>query len=163
MRPPLLAFCVSSVFFLACATSSAAAPASEPKLAAPAGHTLIASLERSPCYGRCPAYTVRVFADGAVEFDGRQFVGTLGPSRGVLSAAQVAALQQAFATAQFDALKPAYRDTRTTDLPWVTVSNGSKSVHHYTGDESAPPALTELEATIDRLVGTSTWVLGPEL
>jgi hypothetical protein len=131
-----------------------------PPTAAP--RRLVASIERGPCYGRCPVYTVRVFADGAVEFEGRQHVGTVGVATGKLSAAELVQLAAAFESRRFESLKAEYADPRTTDLPWVTVSNGRKTVRHYTGDESAPKALTELEAAIDRLVGTARWLAGPE-
>jgi hypothetical protein len=144
-----------------CATTSAThvavavTPASAP-------HELLASLERTACYGRCPAYVVSVYADGVVEFDGRQFTATQGLAKATLTADELAAVRRALDASGFASFKAAYADTRTSDLPWATVQVGRKSVRHYTGDESAPPALTELERALDVLLGTSRWLAGPE-
>ena len=36
------------------------------------------SLERTPCFGRCPSYKVALYGDGRVEWVGKANVGTVG-------------------------------------------------------------------------------------
>lgn len=36
------------------------------------------SMSRSGCYGKCPIYTVKVFKDGSVTYEGKMFVDHIG-------------------------------------------------------------------------------------
>src|SRR5437762_3733651 len=47
-------------------------------VAKPVGRIEQLSLERTTCYGWCPAYTVTVFGDGRVEYEGKRFVKIKG-------------------------------------------------------------------------------------
>ena len=57
-----------------------------------AGERFVVKLERDPCYGLCPSYTVEVDADGAVRYHGRKFVGVRGPVSSRVDAAGVSRL-----------------------------------------------------------------------
>ena len=54
---------------------------------------VLASLERTACFGFCPVYTVTVHADGSVDYHGERFVVTQGDQSGQLTAEQMTALQ----------------------------------------------------------------------
>jgi Domain of unknown function (DUF6438) len=152
MRLPLF----TALLLTACATVNSPAAA-----ATPAAHTLVASLERGPCFGSCPAYAVRVYADGAVEFDGRRFTALTGHHTGSISAERLAELAAAFKAAAFSTLKPEYTHATVTDMPYLTISDGTKTVRHALGDEHAPASLVTLESAIDQAVTISQWVDGP--
>jgi hypothetical protein len=122
---------------------------------------LVASLERGACLGACPVYKVEAFDDGTVRFVGVRFVGHPGVSSGQLSPAQLADLRAVFARFDFDELK-SYENTQTSDMPWVTLSNGRKTVRHYLGDERAPASLTALEKELDQLMHTARWLADPD-
>lgn len=120
--------------------------------------TLIASLERGACLGRCPQYAVRVYSDGLVEFEGRRFVATAEKASATLTAAELKAVRSALEAAHFESFKPAYTRPTTTDLPTVIVSNGRKTVRHALGDQTAPASLTRLEQQLDELLHTTRWM-----
>jgi len=122
---------------------------------------LVASLQRGPCLGVCPVYKVEAFDDGTVRFTGGRFVGHPGVSTGHLSPAQLADLRAVFARFNFDELK-SYENTQTSDLPWVTLSNGRKTLRHYQGDGRAPASLTALEKELDQLMHTAQWLGDPD-
>lgn len=147
-----------AVFSAACtassATSATAAPAVAVQRSAP---RLVASLERGPCYGTCPTYKVEAFDDGSLVFSGGRFVSQPGVFKASLSAAQLTEVKQLFEKYGFGNFKN-YQNTQTSDLPWVTVSNGTKTVRHYTGDESAPANLAALEGELDRVLNTAQWL-----
>jgi hypothetical protein len=145
----------------ACATAPVAATATAAATSTAQPHQLVASLERGACNGACPTYVVRVFADGAVEFEGRRFTATKGLASDHLTAAQLAQLHEAFRAAAFDSLAPSYRDPHVADQAVITVTHGAKTVAHSTGE--AQPALKALEDRLDEVLGTSRWVLGPTL
>ncbi len=62
------------------------------------------TFSRSGCLGICPVFTLRVFANGRVEYDGKRFVIQRGRRRGQLSPRQLGRLRDVAARmAQFDA------------------------------------------------------------
>jgi hypothetical protein len=151
MRLPLLALLAAT----ACATASAPATT-------PAPHTLVASIQRGPCFGRCPVYEARLHADGVVEWNGVRGVLVQGQARAVLPPARVAEVRAALARARLGELKASY-DGPVADAPWVEVGDGKRTVRRTTTEDQAPPALVELELALDRLLGTRDWVSGAVL
>jgi hypothetical protein len=145
-----------------------------PCATAPMPADLLIRLERTECYGTCPAYAVTLDASGAVEFDGRQFVDTKGHASDHISPAAVQALYDRIERACFARMKDDYT-WPVTDNPSadVTVIGGGKKkmVHHYPAGSGplrkadasktpcwAPAALSEIEDEIDRVAGTARWI-----
>jgi hypothetical protein len=86
---------------------TAAAPApgpihNAPAVVAPA--TLVVSLERTECLGHCPTYTVELWSDGGVVWNGHADVAQLGVAHGQISTSSVAAVVTAFERAGFFAI-----------------------------------------------------------
>lgn len=119
-------------------------------------------LEREPCYGTCPVYTVQVNGHGAVNWLGTRWVQQMGAFKVAVDLARVKRLQQAVKAANFFALKDEYLDMRVTDLPYVTleVRQGrlNKSVRYSLGDSGVPPALLNLATLVDLELGTAAWI-----
>ena len=122
-------------------------------------------LERTPCHGRCPVYSLRVHGDGKATLDvGRFCDEAFGRS-----------LSQGRHTAQvdvgvwglvadeahalgFDTLAQRYDDPRVMDLPSATLTiDGHSVMNRYGG-----PNLNELYTRIERLVGRMDWQATPE-
>jgi hypothetical protein len=126
------------------------------------GGKVLASLERTACYGRCPIYTVTVLRDGTVQWEGKHFVKLTGKASARLPAAKLAELADAFQKAGYFALKDKYTRYDVTDHPSANLSyddgTHKKAIAHYHGDRSAPAVLDELEERIDEIVGTSKWI-----
>ncbi len=124
--------------------------------------SVMLSLERTACYGRCPIYSVTVLRDGTVRWEGKQFVKVTGKATAKLPAATMTALADAFKHADYFALADKYDSYDVTDHPSAIVSYADggkkKTIHHYHGDRSAPEKLSELESRIDELVGTARWI-----
>ena len=121
------------------------------------------TLERAPCFGTCPVYTLSIHGDGTVEYNGLDFVEVTGPQTATIDPAAVQALGDAMAEAGYFDWQDAYLDYQVTDLPYatssVTLSDGTtKRIEHYYGDSSAPEALTELETLIDETANTQQWI-----
>lgn len=120
------------------------------------------TLERTTCFGACPAYTVTIAADGAVTYVGGAHTRVTGEQHGRADRAALIALQRHIAAADFFNLHDSYR-TDVSDLPSysVTVRRGqvSKRVLDYGGPAAGmPPAVRALEDEIDRVAGTERWV-----
>jgi hypothetical protein len=118
----------------------------------------VASIQRGPCFGRCPVYEARLHADGVVEWNGVRAVAVTGQATATVPPSTVAEVRAALARAGFAQLQPRYETPRIADQPWVEVSDGARRVRRTT--DVAPPELLALEAELDRLLGTAAWVSG---
>ncbi|MFN0241646.1 MAG: DUF6438 domain-containing protein [Planctomycetota bacterium] len=147
-------------------------PAQPFALAAPyepaPGSELVITLERTPCFGRCPAYTVAVRGDGTVTYEGRSDVKKLGEATRTVDAERVRGLLAHFAAVDFLALRDEYK-MPVTDLPstilTLRVNGRAKRVVNYwaRGVEDAPDVdvhqmLDVLAEAVDMTSGSAGWV-----
>jgi hypothetical protein len=115
-------------------------------------------LQRSVCYGSCPAYTVRISADGRVTWNGEASVLTKGEASKTIPAAQTKNLIEKFRTPEFWSLCDHYWQMVTDNPTYkTTVSIGSsvKQVSDYA--VSAPEFLRTLDGEIDLAADTHLW------
>src|SRR5213078_3422484 len=66
------------------------------------------TLERTVCFGTCPAYKLTIKSDGNVRFEGRQFTKTKGTATGKISANQFRQLVNEFKKINYFTLPDAY-------------------------------------------------------
>lgn len=118
---------------------------------APKAQEPVLVYQRTPCYGRCPAYTATIFADGRVEYDGQRFVPLLGKHTLSLPPATVAALLAEAKRINFSALASRYSGN-TSDLPAsiITVHPVGQPLHAVYAVEGIP---ANLQGYIDYLNG----------
>lgn len=132
------------------------------------------TLERTVCFGSCPAYELTISADGAVVFTGKEYVREKGTVHSNISKDQLKQLIAEFTLIQYFSLSDRYVSEEDgcpefwTDNPWVTTSiriNGQyKSIVHYlgcqenNGESVFPKELQDLEDKIDEIVGTRKWI-----
>ncbi len=151
----------------ACARPAAPAPAAAVAPTHGAADATIVSLERRPCYGTCPVYTVTLDGTGAVRFEGRRFVADTGVSTGVIPAARVDSLAAELEAGGYFGFADRYLAGQpecpryATDLPTVItelhVGGRIKRVEHDRGCADAPAALSGLERRIDEVAGVGRW------
>ena len=125
------------------------------------------TLERTPCLGTCPVYTVTVNAKGEVFFSG--WYPTKGCAKATIPVSSVATLASEVSAMGFFNLKKQYTAS-VTDHPWakttLTSSGHTKTVEHYLadrfggGDDADRKALRDLEKDIDTLTGSPLHPLG---
>jgi len=124
-------------------------------------------LERTRCYGSCPAYTVTIHGDGRVEYAGTKNVKVTGTQTGRVEPEAVKRLLSQFAQAKFLATKADYSaekcscSRRCTDMPSaiteLTAGGVTHRVNHYYGCGCAPNALFDLESAIDKAAQVEQW------
>ncbi|MBI3439863.1 MAG: hypothetical protein HY054_14650 [Proteobacteria bacterium] len=154
MRLALALISFFGVFTLSACTTDAAPASSGPATI---------TMTRTVCFGFCPAYTVTITSDGQVTYVGSSFVNVTGEQHASISPEAVQGLLRGFDAAQFESLNDAYR-TNVTDLPTYTIvleRNGRrKTVVDYGGlGAGMPQAVRDLQTEIDRIAGTSRWIL----
>lgn len=120
---------------------------------------VILSLQRTACFGACPAYLVEVLSDGTMRFKGERHVRVTEAVEVKLEPAVVEKLQSRFERTDF-AHWPDFDQPTTMDLPTVVLRWRDHVVRHALGDEKAPLELTKLEDEVDALLGTERWVKG---
>jgi hypothetical protein len=117
------------------------------------------SLERSPCFGACPVYTVEVLSNGVTTFKGVRHVKVTEPVELKLEPATLEKLNARFEASEF-AKWGDFTRTPVSDMPTVVLTYRGHTVRHYLGDDKAPAALTALEDEVDAIIGTERWVKG---
>lgn len=124
-------------------------------------------LERTPCFGSCPVYSLRIKGDGETEFTGTANVKVMGTLHSHVSLDSVRLLFDRAEQMHFFELNDGYESVKindsviemVTDLPGrrITLSHAgrTKSVYDYYG---GPPELRQLAEEIDRVANASQWV-----
>jgi len=119
--------------------------------------SLFFSLERTPCFGQCKTYRIRVFRSGFAVYEGSSFVEKTGTHYGHVGSDTLALLLQKAGDIDFFNLQDRY-DSQVTDLPSTiveVVANGrNKRVVARVG---TPPALKAFAAYADELLFPVAW------
>ena len=122
-------------------------------------------LERTRCFGLCPAYKLTVYADGKVEFFGDKFVSAMGQHAKTISQDKVGLMLGEVWNINFFELNGRYDCYDDIDGPTVKIAitkdSRTKEIVHYHGCESADKeeltALTKFEDKIDELAEVADW------
>lgn len=126
---------------------------------APSERTLFASIERTPCFGRCPTYTMKIYSDGFVEFNGERDHDMIGLYTTTITQQQMDAILETANDIEFFTFDDKYDDGMVTDLPSTTttiVADGkTKSVMRRHGH---PKSLVQLEQAIDAVIKSARWL-----
>ena len=126
--------------------------------------TITIRLERTHCYGTCPAYSVELRGNGTAHFHGDSFVAVTGDHVVHVGLGPVRCLVEHFRAANFWALDPEYM-APVTDLPAYTVTlaigGQTKTVVDYAGQMvGMPVAMIGLEDAIDQAAHAGSWING---
>lgn len=128
----------------------------------PGDHEIVIQLERTRCFGACPAYTVMVYEDGSIVFNGIDFVSNTGEHSATIDPDLVQQLADYIVEAGYFDLEDSYTNREATDMPSaitaVYINGETKQINHYYGDFSAPEVLTEIETRIDEVLNTERWI-----
>jgi hypothetical protein len=123
---------------------------------------IVITLERTPCFGQCPVYSLKIKGDGTVIYSGVQFVKITGIQETTISMDAVDQLLMEFEKADYFSLNDSYIKFGKSDMPSantsITLGGLTKAINHYLGDLTAPKSLTELENKIDEIVNSDQWI-----
>lgn len=115
-------------------------------------------IERTRCYGACPAYTFIVKSDGTFRYKGIEYVERKGEFIGTVPVGDFHALANFIKDSGYMELEEAY--TRgVTDNPTtftMVVMNGKrKTIRNYAN--AGPTKLWAIEQLIDKLMNKAKW------
>ena len=122
----------------------------------------VITLERTQCFGSCPAYILQIYSDGRIKYLGKEWVLVRGNAEGRMSVDSVNALldeTRKIGFFQFDDEYWSCGNSRVTDLPTitttVTIDGKTKKVIDY---YCAPESLPRFEFHIDRASRSLRWI-----
>jgi hypothetical protein len=121
---------------------------------------LVIVLERMMCPGACPDYSLFIYGDGKIVYEGRHYVAVKGKHKGSISKASVKLLVDEFYRIGFFSLKDRY-DPIISDCAITKISilaNGKKKEVVNCHPSQAPEDLYQLEKMIDEVVRSERWV-----
>jgi hypothetical protein len=123
---------------------------------------VLATFERTACYGFCPVFEVAVLRSGRVEYKGHANVlhcdGTMQ-----LTPEQLKELEGLFVDARFMSLADEYTSYDATDGPTIVTTymprpGVTKRVEHYTGDLHVPEVLEAFEEQFARIIDIERFI-----
>jgi hypothetical protein len=118
----------------------------------PVKEALFLSMERTPCFGKCPNYKITIMNTGKVTYEGIQFTDKIGLYSKQLSSKQLSQIQKRMEDINLFEMNSKY-DSNITDIPAVALfiiykANKKKIYDRYGG----PKDLREFEKLIDSIV-----------
>lgn len=120
--------------------------------------TPLAELRKGPCFGQCPVFTMVVYDNGIVTYEGKQHTRQ-GMYIQKISDGDLKDLKTTLEAAKLWEFKDAYRG-RIPDLPPVTV------VHHKDGQQKKvigkdgrPEKVMNVQAALEKIENTNGWQL----
>jgi hypothetical protein len=128
--------------------------------------TATIQLERTGCYGTCPAYSVTIHGDGRVEYDGKSHVKEVGTREGRIELDKIRALASVFAKIKFWGIASDYSEAKckgrfctdmATAITELSARGVTHRVKHYYGCGSAPKPLFDLESFVDKSANSERW------
>ena len=118
---------------------------------------------RTPCFGFCPDYSVSIFGDGTVTYEGRRFVKIKGKRQSRVSIDAVQRLANRFVSSNYFALQLSYGQcggdlpTAVTSIEWTRVKKTVTDCGELPV-VTIPSVLRELELAIDITADSQQWV-----
>jgi len=115
-------------------------------------------IERTVCFGPCPAYTFIAKSDGSLRYKGDKFVERTGESTGTMSVGQYNRLAQFIRDSGYSELEDAYSrgiTDQSTVYTSVVMHGKRKVVRNYAN--AGPTKLWAIEQLIDDLMREAKW------
>jgi len=107
----------------------------------------IISITRGACFGTCPIYSINIFSDMSVIYEGKRFVEKIATVEFKLSKKEIDSILQKANAINYCQLENEYFE-HISDLPRTYVQIFDKKILDYYG---APKELKELEELIDKI------------
>ena len=118
----------------------------------PVKEHLFLTMERTPCFGKCPSYKIMIFNTGNVVYEGFTFAEKEGKYTKKLTKKQLSEIESQIEIINLFELKNKY-DSKITDIPsvhlYVEYKGNKKKILDRDG---APDELKRFEKLIDFLV-----------
>ena len=120
---------------------------------------VMASIERGPCFGKCPVYKMEIYKNGKVMYEGKRFAKKLGKYSKMLTSKELTEIHGVIKSANFFSFDSIY-PTELSDLSAVTIYHSDGTNHKSVfGKENRPPALMQIQYALEKIVNSDGWTL----
>lgn len=128
-----------------------AAPVLAPQLVQ---DSLLLSYERTPCFGRCPVFKIKVFQGGYVTYNGVNFVEYMGTYHSRVDESTLSKIYALISDADFFSLDDEYNNENVSDLPSKifrvnAMGHDKRIIARYNFPESLKTLSAEIEALFE--------------
>lgn len=125
--------------------------------------SLFMTFERTPCFGKCPAFRVMLYRSGYATYEGTQFSEHMGMHSGFMTVDEMDEILEEAERIDFFSLEETY-DAQVTDLPSMIIEIKTTAKSHKTRARvGTPAALKEFGKYLDNKVNAVVWTaFGPE-
>lgn len=118
----------------------------------------VARIQRTPCFGRCPIYTITVYEDGSVIYEAEEFVQEKGAFYGKVEEDKIRKLMQRAEAINFFELNDEYDNEYVTDLPsTITTLRKDGELKQVINRYQGPEELHKFEKYFDQLFLDLNW------
>lgn len=118
----------------------------------PVTENIFLTMERTPCFGKCPSYKITIFNTGKVDYEGFTFAVKEGKYTKTLTQKQLSEIKSQLDVIKLFELEDVY-DSKVTDIPsthlYVEFNGKKKKILDRVG---APKELKQFEKLIDFIV-----------
>jgi hypothetical protein len=116
-------------------------------------------MDRTPCFGQCPVYTVNVFRSGWALLEGRQFFDYEGTYTTKFNEEELDRIQKMAKDIGYAKLRHVY-DAPVTDLPSSATIVNSQDVQHWVYNRmNAPDELRNFESEMESMIKDKQWTV----
>lgn len=145
----LLSLIIVVAFFLSCKSKEKVS--SQTETPAASDTVLLASIDRTPCFGRCPTYKITIYQSGYVIYEGKQNVKNIGFFYSRLEKSKIDEIKKFIADNKIYELPDKNVNPHVADFPstYTEVNIDGKYKHITNTDPEAPQQLIELEKFLD--------------
>lgn len=124
-----------------------------------ANDSLFASIERSPCFGQCPVYTMEIYNNGLVKYKGKNFVKRTGEYVMEIDYSQMLAFVNKAEAIEYMKMDDSYDNPSVTDVSStstsIVINKTRKKVYRRFG---FPKEIVEFEQLFDNLLDSDKWI-----
>ena len=118
----------------------------------PVKESLLLSLERTPCFGKCPTYKYTILTTGKIIYNGSQNTKNIGSYTAQLNKSQLEEIKNQIKILDAFSLQDKY-DAKVTDIPStilvINIDGKKKKIYDRHG---APEKLKQFEKFVDKIV-----------
>ncbi len=119
--------------------------------------SLFMTFERTPCFGKCPAFRVNIYRGGYATYEGTQFSEYMGKHMGAFSKETPLAILAEAERIGFFGMEKKY-DAPVTDLPsMITEIRTKEKQHKVLARVGTPKELKEFGKYMDALIDNIDW------
>ena len=115
-------------------------------------------MDKSPCFGTCPHYTLTIYEKGYASFEGKRDVDKMGLHTKKLSSKEYEGIKRAFESSNWFDLQDDYPSS-VSDLPKtkITYHDGGES-KSVTGDDLSLPSIVKgLDKLLSQIAMSDGW------